>query len=704
MSPGALGLGARGRALAAEWRLTAALALALTLLLALTGATQRLDNILYDHVLRATPQAASDQIILVAIDDASLQAVGAWPWPRSVHARLLDQIGEGQPRAIGYDVLFVEPSRRADEDAALAEALARRGNVVLPLMVVVPGPDGRAFDIVEPAGALGRSAAALGQANLHFDADGVVRRTAEFEQAGERTIPQLMIATLAIGEGREGRGPGDTAAEGERLTRSPRRLIPFIGPPGSHRAIPAAAVLAGEVPASFFTDRYVLIGATASGLHDRYATPTSGPAQLTPGIEIHANILQALLEGRAIRGLPAGLLAVLSCAPVIALLLALRRLGPRANLTAGAALIAGWIAASVILLLAFRIWAPPAPAAVGLLVVFPLWAWRRLAATHRYLRDELGRFALEPDVLGPAEVARPAIDVVDRQLGLMEDAVARARDLRRFAADALEGLPDPTFILDAEGRVLFANAAAKAQVGDVEAQRLDDLLSGWARRGVGEDAAAAGPMAGELTSPAGASFEVARAAYESNGATAAAWIVRLIDVTEARAAATQRERLLGFLSHDMRAPQAAILALLDAQSEEVLPPEIAGRIGGYAQRTLDLADNFIHLARAEADALSPEPLDLADLATEAIEALWPLARKSSAAVVLNGAEAAAPVWGDRSLIGRALTNLIENALKHGDTSAPVVCEVRREGRLAIFEVASAGPVISSAQAAAGHGR
>ena len=702
MSASSPAITARGRAFAAEWRLTAALTLALTVLLSLTGVTQRFDNVLYDQVLRASPRPASDALILVVIDDKSLAEVGVWPWPRDVHAELIDQIAQGRPRAIAYDVLFVEPARDADEDRALAEAVARAGKVALPLMVVTPGTNGRAFDLVEPAGDIGRAAAALGQANLQFDPDGVVRRAAPFEQAGAQRIPQLMEALIAIGEGRAPRATPQTTPPPEAgLVRAAPRLIRFIGPPGSHRAIPAAAVLKGEVPPNLFTDRYVLVGATASGLHDRYATPTSGPTQITPGIEIHANILQSRLEGRGLEALSRGWLAALSCLPVLALLLSLRRLGPRANLAVGATLVLGWLGLSVVMLSALDTWLAPSPAVFGLITLLPLWAWRRLAAANRFMADELARFALEPDVLAPGFPGPPVADVVDRQISLMEHAIARARDLRRFAADALESLPDPTFILDASETVIFANAAAIRCVGQAEGQRLDALLASWPRRsGAGASSGETAPQEAVLTSPTGRIFQVDRAPYEGGDRTAAAWIVRLSDVTEARAAAARRERMLGFLSHDMRAPQTAILALLETPGDPPPSPRLAERIAAYARRTLDLAENFIHLARAEADALHPEPLDLTDLATEAVEALWPLSQKAGAPLVLTGDEAGLPIVGDRSLLTRALTNLIENAVKYGAPPEPVRCRLSSEDGFAVFEVANAGSPIAEAQAQA----
>ena len=76
------------------------------------------------------------EIIIVAIDEPSLQAIGAWPWPRDRHAEALDRIAAARPRAIVYDLLFTEPR---PEDPALAAALGRAGKVALPLQFAVPG-------------------------------------------------------------------------------------------------------------------------------------------------------------------------------------------------------------------------------------------------------------------------------------------------------------------------------------------------------------------------------------------------------------------------------------------------------------------------------------------------------------------------------------------------------------------------------------
>src|SRR3989442_3254515 len=72
-----------------------------------------------------------DDIIIVAIDDPSLQRIGNWPWPRSVMAEVIDKLSGAKPRAVGLDVIYAEPSDLS-KDQRLAEAIKRNGRVILP--------------------------------------------------------------------------------------------------------------------------------------------------------------------------------------------------------------------------------------------------------------------------------------------------------------------------------------------------------------------------------------------------------------------------------------------------------------------------------------------------------------------------------------------------------------------------------------------
>jgi signal transduction histidine kinase len=90
--------------------------------------------------------------------------------------------------------------------------------------------------------------------------------------------------------------------------------------------------------------------------------------------------------------------------------------------------------------------------------------------------------------------------------------------------------------------------------------------------------------------------------------------------------AVERQEMLQFLSHDMRGPQAAIIALLDNDASPKMPERertVRARIRRYAETTLTLADNFVQLARLESQPAEQEPVDGTDAMAQAIA--WPAA-------------------------------------------------------------------------------
>ena len=92
-----------------EWWAIFAFACTLAFFAAQSGWTQRFDNLLLDQAIPLAAAPPSDKILIVEIDERSLAEIGIWPWKRSVHAQLIDEISKARPIAIGYDVLFIEP-------------------------------------------------------------------------------------------------------------------------------------------------------------------------------------------------------------------------------------------------------------------------------------------------------------------------------------------------------------------------------------------------------------------------------------------------------------------------------------------------------------------------------------------------------------------------------------------------------------------
>src|SRR3546814_15672619 len=91
---------------------------------------------------------SSQQILLVEIDNESLQRIGRWPWSRETHAALNNQIAKAKPKAIAYDVLFAEPGAE-DEDRRSGEDIAAEHTVFLPLFPNTTGLSGPPVAMIE---------------------------------------------------------------------------------------------------------------------------------------------------------------------------------------------------------------------------------------------------------------------------------------------------------------------------------------------------------------------------------------------------------------------------------------------------------------------------------------------------------------------------------------------------------------------------
>jgi signal transduction histidine kinase len=106
----------------------------------------------------------------------------------------------------------------------------------------------------------------------------------------------------------------------------------------------------------------------------------------------------------------------------------------------------------------------------------------------------------------------------------------------------------------------------------------------------------------------------------------AGWVIRLVDISEAKAVQRQRDDVVQLLTHDMRSPQASILAVLETAASGHIHPLEREAIRLYAERTLRLADGFVQLARAENLDYRLEEIGLPDMLIDAIDDLWPQSR------------------------------------------------------------------------------
>jgi serine phosphatase RsbU (regulator of sigma subunit)/CHASE2 domain-containing sensor protein len=304
----------------------------------------------FDAYQRLVPRPrGSAPVVIVEIDDASLAEHGQWPWPRTALARLLEEIAGRAPAAIGVDIVMPEPDRLSPDrlaplvsglDPGLAERLARLpgndaalGATVARLRVVLamaaldaPARVGETPARQTPARMVGGSALghvrAFGSALRSVEAidagaagrgivnavpgERVVRRLPVVAAVGDVLVPSIGVEMLRVAAGdpafsvRVGAGGVRAVDVGGRTIPTQMDGAAFVayGRPDPSRYVSAADVLSGRLDARRLERRLVLIGVTAVGLGDTHATPL---AAAMPGVEIHAQWLESVVDGRLLR-------------------------------------------------------------------------------------------------------------------------------------------------------------------------------------------------------------------------------------------------------------------------------------------------------------------------------------------------------------------------------------------------------------------
>ena len=325
-----------------------------------------------------------------------------------------------------------------------------------------------------------------------------------------------------------------------------------------------------------------------------------------------------------------------------------------------------------------------------LLLAYPIWRLRRLQAAYRCLQR--GTRELDTLLRGLAWPSNRSEGGArdDREIDATAMAVQRVRDLHRFARDAVDHLPDANLVLDRRGRVFIANQAAAAHwrqdAARLTGQDAHMLLADMRSRSTGlpmfgpDALTSAGPQAihDEVEDSQGRHLLLRCVPFFDADNAYAGRRLALADITDIRRAQSQRDEALRFISHDMRAPSATILTVLELSRLDpaMLPPDVLlQRIEQLARNGLALADGFVNLARAQAQAFTSEALDLLELAMQAVDNAWSDASRKEITVEVETDLEEAPFFGDRALLSGALANLMSNGLELSPPRARVTCRV-----------------------------
>lgn len=298
------------------------------------------------------PQAP---VVMVAIDDASIERLGRWPWPRGYMAELIDQIAGYEPALIGTNILYTESDRnsgleelqglygtvsglggsaavldairdaalRLDYDAMLASSLEEYGKGLLPLYFTLaeqggaadpklpeylqkgskvladPGHLPQSNAVAAPIPTFAEKALALGHINILPDSDGTLRKESLLLYYQGRIYPSfaLQAALSYLRIPFEQLELADGRLKLGRLSvpvnRNGQMLISYSGGFGSFPVYSFFDVAAGVIKPEIFKGKIVLIGPVATGIAGFAVTPFDSTF---PGIEVVATVIENLLN------------------------------------------------------------------------------------------------------------------------------------------------------------------------------------------------------------------------------------------------------------------------------------------------------------------------------------------------------------------------------------------------------------------------
>ena len=262
-------------------------------------------NLLLQDSIYQRENPVDPSIKIIAIDEKTLEALGQFEtWTREPYAELIELLNDSEyaPKVIGFDVLFV--NEKGDEDQLLVDACKKYSNIVMANNLVfstkIETKDGKSqvnplhIDMVEnPFGQL-TGTVRTGFANAVQDSEDNSVRYALLERDGYQSFAAAIV--LAVAE-----SDADTVDPVSAMPIDANNgiFIDYTGGVDSYETLSMIDVLEGKIPLATFSDSIVLVGVHAAGMGDSYAVPVQKGAQMY-GVEIHANIIQCLLEQRCL--------------------------------------------------------------------------------------------------------------------------------------------------------------------------------------------------------------------------------------------------------------------------------------------------------------------------------------------------------------------------------------------------------------------
>jgi signal transduction histidine kinase/CHASE2 domain-containing sensor protein len=633
------------------------------------------DKVWFDTASRLFAHPGSNQVAVVLIDDKTLAEYGM----EGIAARsdtLLQRLDQAASIALDY------PLGNDTHADSLAAAMARNGRVLLPISASGAGQKAATLPAVLAAAAAGR-----GQRHVTLGHYGVVTGFVPYLPAEQGGYPNIVLEAIRIAGAEHVHAQSHAHRRSYALSMSPSRTDAVLVMLGKQHHVPQyslADVLDGKVPADAFDDRIVFVGDAIGDDAGFQVSSLNMDAVSRP--QLDALMTDAVLSGNMASELP-GIAAIPIYLAIALGMVLICALLPGRWMHAAAL---GWFVLMfllpMLLLAAGHRWFGLGLLPLVCVFIYTHFAWERLRRTQNLLKREVVKLRAIASAVNVVEAAAPTPAPSGRRgdpLREVRQAMREIRNLQSTFVSMINQLPYPVFVVVNHAiSVWNARAAemlAEATPGDTGLS-LADVQQLVSKHCYGEESASV-----EVTLR-GREHMLFYVPYASVDASLhprveeqrASFLVCLIDITGIKQSITHDKQALRHIAHDLRSPLSTILSLIEERAtgqRHETPHDRAflEDLRRQADYSLRVAKDFLQLSRAEQiQRDSFAPVALLDIATEAVDQLWPAAENK--AIELVGPECDLEdtlVMGNPDMLIRALVNVIDNALKYSPSHTAI---------------------------------
>ncbi|HMK60591.1 MAG TPA: CHASE2 domain-containing protein [Dissulfurispiraceae bacterium] len=691
-------------------RYLAGLCLAMALFCALDylGVFVWLNNYLYDLAFRVRgAENASGRIVLVVINDDTLERYGRWPIPRRFYAELLGRLNNAD--AVGFDIIMSEPT---GDDAIMADAIKRHGRVVLSSLFT-----GK-LSVLYPAS--GITGARIGHVHLETGIDGVVRevRNKLVSRNAELLSLSAVLFETATGIIFQTNTGQDSWRKGAGLVQAGPLLINYRGDPGTYVQMPIQDVLDGKCPLSSFAGKVVIVGVAASGMGSEVRTPFFAHRQLMSSVEVQANAVDTLLLQNAIKPMPAWTLRA------TALLLALLGFGLLIRMSERNAVLIAAGAIPVITILAFfsfshmNIWGSPVLLYIAVCAAFLasyIFVYENAVQSLDSACDVLVRHLRWHSQHLSGEGSKRGIggmltrSGIQEKLTVMTEVTGQLLLEKELADRALFTETHGVILFGPDRQRLFANEKAQTigldnDLGSlsmdafitslypfITTERKEDLIvnirsGNWRSR----------VFSVALPLPRRRFYTVDLARLDAGGKEF--YLAVFSDITEIKEREILKTNIISTVSHEIKTPMTSIQGF-----SEMLSGKLDGRLKHYAEVIYSEArslvrflDTFLDIARIEQgrQPFTISVVSLDNIIKDAVMSLAPIADTKDMKLILDLPDAESLAFLDRDVTRQGLINLIENAIKYSPPETEITVTLEDNPDHVKIHVADHGPGIA----------